>query len=69
MKQTMITYECDNCGDSALPEVMEKTNPIPEGWVDLEIKSNHGMVAELLLCPKCEGVMKKALLRRNKKND
>lgn len=66
-KKTMITYECDNCGDSAEPEEMEKKNPIPVGWVDLEIRSNHGMVAELLLCPKCEGVMKKALLRRHKK--
>jgi hypothetical protein len=66
MKQTMITYECDNCEDTAEPEVMEKTNPIPEGWVELTITNNHGYVAELLLCPRCEGVMKKALLRRNK---
>lgn len=67
MQKTMITYECDNCGDSAVPEEMSKQNPIPENWVDLTIGSNHGMVAELLLCPKCEAVMKKALLRRHKK--
>lgn len=69
MQKTMITYECDNCPEQALPEEMEKVNPIPEGWVEISIKSNHGCIADLLLCPKCEAVMRKALQRRNKKSD
>lgn len=68
IKKKVITYECDNCGDESTPEEMSKKNPIPLGWVDLSVSTNHGRLADLLLCGLCEDAVKKALKKRAKKS-
>lgn len=67
MQRTIVIHECDNCGAESTPEEMAKTNPIPANWVALDISNNHGMLAELLLCEKCDTSIQKALAKRKAK--
>lgn len=66
-KQRVVTVECDNCGDTDLPDPdINKRDPLPVDWVYLTMSSDHGYMFELELCKRCSSGVLKALARRRK---
>lgn len=70
MKKQVMHYDCDNCGDSSQEEDVvphDGINRLPEEWAHIKGRSNSSDLFDLDLCTKCVEVMRKALLRRQKK--
>lgn len=67
MNKFQIVWECDNCGGTDIPETdIDKRSPMPEGWVQIDIRSNHGMYFDGQICNACESAVQKALSSRVK---
>lgn len=65
MEKKVVTYECDNCPETAEPEELDQFQPIPKGWSEVTARNNHGMQCELQLCTRCMMALGNALGERN----
>lgn len=64
MKKTIVTFECDNCGNTGVPEELDQSNPLPARWIDLGASNNHGHIFDLQLCTECMTAIGKTLGER-----
>jgi hypothetical protein len=65
MEQRVVIFECDNCPETGVPEELDMSNPLPQGWSEVSARNNHGMQCELQLCTRCMMALGNALGERN----
>lgn len=67
MKKEVIVYTCDSCKDEAESESNKPKDwkrPLPYGWVDINVVSNDGVMANMQLCDDCWAAITVALSDR-----